>query len=133
VQQRCTANPPGSDPPVLQLHFDEGWLIACDCLAKRRLERLLRLHAPVLDAERPGEQTEVRVEQIDAELPALLAPLLDRLDQGQAAIVDEDGDNRQLFLPRAGQFHAAHQKAAVTRHGHDGPIRKSSLGSEGGG
>ena len=78
-------------------------------------------------AERLGEASEIRIAQIDAKIAAVVATLLDSLDECQAAVIDEYDDDGQFFLNRGGELHAAHQEATVADDGDDGPLRKGDV------
>ena len=99
---------------------------------KGAFEGRVGVGAPIADAERLSQETEIGVEQIDAEETALVAALLDGFDQGEAMIVDKDNNHRQFFLHGSGQLHAAHEKAAVAGDRHDHALRKGGLGPQSG-
>src|SRR5207248_8355566 len=112
-------------------HLDKTGLFERHRFVDCPFEFSLGIHLPGAHAKRPGKESEVRILQIHAQETALVTALLNRLDQRQAPVVDNDDVNRQLFLHRRRQFHAAHHKTAVTRNSDDGTLREGRLGADG--
>ena len=76
------------------------------------------------NASRGGE---VRVDEVGADHPARIEPLLVHPDRPQHAVVHDEDDDRELVLDGRRELLAGHQEVAVARDADSGTVRKTAL------